>query len=210
MARVMMAATAMLYMGPLLAGLGGYGWTMVPAFAGIFTLWQIILRPHKWPAPYELDHVEAWLAVVAQVALQTLLVTVCFGIGRGIGGAAGTLPMYSPLVPVGVSFLSIAICQILARPARPVRSADQDRIDAATATADRLLQPLQDAAGTMTKAEVARHLTAMATHVDPAHLRDALLARVTRGAGPNVELALAVQLSDAVLGKPHEAKAQAA
>ncbi|MGL4319432.1 MAG: hypothetical protein ACRCS3_01080, partial [Paracoccaceae bacterium] len=90
MARMMMAATAMLYMGPLLAGLGGYGWTMVPAFAGIFILWQMILRPHKWPQPYELDRADAWLAVATQVALQTLLVTICFGIGRGIGGAAGT------------------------------------------------------------------------------------------------------------------------
>jgi hypothetical protein len=148
--------------------------------------------------------------VAAQVALQTLLVVICFGIGRGIGGAAGSLPLYSPLVPVGVSFLSIAICQILSRPARPVRSADQDHLDAATEKADRLLQPLQDAAGTMTEAEVARHLAAMSQHVDPARLRDALLARVTRGAGPNVELALAVQLSDAVLGKPDGTKAQAA
>jgi hypothetical protein len=207
MARLMMCATALLYMGPLLAGLGGYGWTMVPAFAGIFTLWQMILRPEKWPAPYELDRADAWLAVAAQVALQTLLVVICFGIGRGIGGAAGELPMYSPLVPVGVSFLSIAICQIIARPARPMRSADQAHIDAATQKADRLLQPLQDAAGTMTEAEVARHLAAMATHVDPARLRDALLARVTRGAGPNVQLALAVQLSDAVLGKGTAAQA---
>jgi hypothetical protein len=191
MARMMMAATAMLYMGPLLAGLGGYGWTMVPAFAGIFVLWQIILRPQKWPAPSELDQADAWLAVAAQVALQTLLVVICFGIGRGIGGAAGSLPMYSPLVPVGVSFLSIAIGQIMAR---PVRSADQDHIDAAIARADRLLQPLEDAAGAMTEAEVARHLAAMGQHVDAARLRDALLVRVARGAGPNVERALAVQL----------------
>jgi hypothetical protein len=207
MARILMGATALLYMGPLLAGLGGYGWTMVPAFAGIFTLWQIIMRPQKWPAPYDLDRADAWLAIAAQVALQTLLVVICFGIGRGIGGAAGSLPLYSPLVPVGVSFLSIAICQILSRPARPVAQAKRD---AATEKADRLLQPLEDAAGTMTEAEVARHLAAMATHVDPARLREALLARVTRGAGPNVELALAVQLSDSVLGKPNGAKARAA
>jgi hypothetical protein len=210
MARILMGATAMLYMGPLLAGLGGYGWNMVPAFAGIFTLWQIILRPEKWPAPQDLDRADAWLAVAAQVALQTLLVVICFGIGRGIGGAAGSLPLYSPLVPVGLSFLSIAICQILSRPARPVRSADQDHIDAAIAKADRLLQPLEDAAGTMSEAEVARHLNAMAQHVDPARLRDALLARVTKGAGPNVQLALAVQLSDAVLAKAQKDKAQAA
>jgi hypothetical protein len=207
MVRLMMGATAMLYMGPLLAGLGGYGWTMVPIFTGIFTLWQMILRPQKWPASHDLDRPDAWLAVAAQVALQTLLVVVCFGIGRGIGGAAGEVPLYSPLVPVFVSFLSIAVCQILSRPARPVRSADQDHIDAAKEKADRLLQPLQDAAGTMTEAEVARHLAAMAQHVDPARLRDALLARVTRGAGPNVELALAVQLSDAVLGKATAAQA---
>jgi hypothetical protein len=207
MARLMMAATALLYMGPLLAGLGGYGWTMVPAFAGIFTLWQIILRPQKWPAPYELDRADAWLAVAAQVALQTLLVVICFGIGRGIGGAAGSLPMYSPLIPVGVSFLSIAIGQIVSRPARPVRSADQAQIEAATQIADRLLQPLQDAAGAMTEAEVMRHLSAMAQHVDPARLRDALLVRVTRGAGPNVELALAVHLAGRVPGTEIVAKA---
>lgn len=207
MVRMMMGATAMLYMGPLLAGLGGYGWTMVPIFTGIFTLWQMILRPQKWPAPYDMHRADAWLAIAAQVALQALLVVVCFGIGRGIGVAAGEMPLYSPLVPVFVSFLSIPIGQILMRPARPERSADQDHLDAATAKADRLLQPLQDAAGTMTEAEIARHLAAMATHVNASRLREALLARVTRGAGPNVELALAVQLSGGGLGKGTEAQA---
>jgi hypothetical protein len=205
MVRMMMSATALLYMGPLLAGLGGYGWTMVPIFAGIFTLWQMILRPEKWPAPYDMHRADAWLAIAAQVALQTLVVVVCFGIGRGIGGAAGELPMYSPLVPVFVSFLSIAIGQIISRPVQPTRAADQDHIDEATAMADRLLQPLQDAAGTMTEAEVARHLAAMGQHVDPARLRDALLARVAKGAGPNVERALAVQLTNPQLAQAHAA-----
>jgi len=38
--RMLMAATALLYLGPLLAGLAGFGWPMVYAFATIFTLWH--------------------------------------------------------------------------------------------------------------------------------------------------------------------------
>ena len=47
--RLLMGATALLYLGPVLAGLGGFGWSVVPVFTAIFLLWLIVLRPHQWP-----------------------------------------------------------------------------------------------------------------------------------------------------------------
>jgi hypothetical protein len=43
--RLLMGTTALLYLGPLLAGLRGFGWPVVPVFAAIFVLWLIVLRP---------------------------------------------------------------------------------------------------------------------------------------------------------------------
>jgi hypothetical protein len=209
-ARLLKGATALLYFGPLLAGMGGYGWAMVPAFVAIFVLGQIILRPHLWPHSLaDLQKGELWVSLGAQVAVQVLLVVVSFGIGRGIGGAAGTLPVYSPFLPLAISFLSIPLARMLWDPWKgdsfeaieaakyDEASPDADHIAAGTALADRLLQPLQDMAGRTTEAEVLRHLQAMATHVDHARLRDALMIRA---AEPEVSqailMALVVQTTD--------------
>jgi len=110
--RVLQAATAVLYMGPLVAGLSGFGWAMLPPFVAIFVLWLVILRPHQWPQSHaEWLTRDAWLAAGAQVLSQTLLVAVCFGVGRGIGGALGTLPMLHPILPVALSFAALAVAR---------------------------------------------------------------------------------------------------
>lgn len=209
-ARLLKGATALLYFGPLLAGMGGYGWAMVPAFVAIFVLGQIILRPHLWPHSLaDLQKSGLWVSLGGQVAVQVLLVAVSFGIGRGIGGAAGTLPVYSPLLPLAVSFLSIPLARMLWDPWKgdsfdaieaakyPDASPDADHIAEGTALADRLLQPLQDMAGRTTEAEVLRHLQAMAKHVDHARLRDALMARAAKpDASQAILMALVVQTTD--------------
>ncbi len=192
-ARLLKGATALLYFGPLLAGMGGYGWAMVPAFVAIFVLSQIILRPHLWPHSLaDLQKADLWVSLGAQVAVQVLLVAVSFGIGRGIGGAAGTLPVLSPLLPLAVSFLSIPLARMLWDPWKgdsfeaiaaayaPDVDPHADETAAGAALADRLLQPLQDMAGRTTEAEVLRHLKAMAKHASPARLRDALMVRAVK------------------------------
>jgi hypothetical protein len=207
-ARLLKGATALLYFGPLLAGMGGYGWAMVPAFVAIFVLGQIILRPHLWPHSLaDLQKRDLMVSLAAQVAVQVLLVVLSFGIGRGIGGAAGTLPVYSPYLPLALSFLSIPLARMLWNPwkgdsfeaveAAKYPEAEADPVAAGTALADRLLQPLQDMAGRTTEAEALRHLKAMAQHVDHARLRDALMARAARpDASQAILMALVVQTTD--------------
>jgi hypothetical protein len=209
-ARLLKGATALLYFGPLLAGMGGYGWAMVPAFVAIFVLGQIILRPHQWPHSLaDLRKRDLMVSLAAQVAVQVLLVVVSFGIGRGIGGAAGTLPVYSPYLPLALSFLSIPLARLLWNPWKgdsfeaieaakyPNADLQADPVAAGTALADRLLQPLQDMAGRTTEAEALRHLQAMAKHVDHARLRDALMARAAQpDASQAILMALVVQTTD--------------
>lgn len=115
--RIVMAATALLYLGPLLAGLGGYGWSMVPAFTLLFVLWLIVMRPQLWPRELSAwTRPEVIVAALAQVMVQVLLIVICFGIGRGIGGVAGVLPMLSPLFPLAVSLLSIPLTRMVYNP----------------------------------------------------------------------------------------------
>lgn len=113
--RLLRGATALLYIGPLLAGLCGFGWGMVAAFVAIFVVWLMVLRPEQWPAtPSEWLTGPAWLAALAQVLSQILLVGVLFGIGRGLGGLAniGTVTI-NPILPLAVSFVSIPLCRML-------------------------------------------------------------------------------------------------
>lgn len=113
-ARLLQAATALLYFGPLLAGLSGYGWAMLPPFVSIFVFWLLLLRPHQWPQTgREWLAPQAWMSALTQVLTQILLVAVLFGIGRGIGGVAGHLPMVNPFLPLAVSFLAVPVSRLV-------------------------------------------------------------------------------------------------
>lgn len=113
--RLVKGATVLLYIGPLIAGLCGFGWDMVAPFTGIFTVWLMVLRPEQWPsAPAEWLTGRAWLAALSQLLSQVLLVGVLFGIGRGLGGIAdiGTVAV-NPMLPLSLSFVSIPLCRML-------------------------------------------------------------------------------------------------
>lgn len=115
--KLLQGATALLYMGPLLAGLAGFGWAMLPPFVSIFLLWLMIIRPHQWPRTNaDWLRAEAWLSVLTQALTQILLVSVLFGIGRGLGGVMGHLPMFHPLLPMAVSFLAIPVAKLAWNP----------------------------------------------------------------------------------------------
>ena len=77
-ARLLQLVTLMLYAGPLIAGLAGFGWGVVPAFAVILVAWQIVMRPAEWPR----DPV-AWRETTVQVgaALQVAVAVVIVGCG---------------------------------------------------------------------------------------------------------------------------------
>lgn len=112
--RLAMVATALLYLGPLMAGLAGYGWGMVPAFAVIFLLWLIVMRPKLWPRdPAAWQQRDVIVAAAAQFMVQVLIVVLCFGIGRGIGGVAGVVPMWTPMFPLALSLVAIPLTRIV-------------------------------------------------------------------------------------------------
>ena len=114
--RLVKGATALLYVGPLIAGLGGFGWTMTLPFTAIFVVWLMILRPEQWPAsPEEWLTAPAWLAALAQVLSQIVLVAILFGVGRGLGGLADIAGMQPgdqfidfKTVPEFVEFLEVS------------------------------------------------------------------------------------------------------
>lgn len=106
--RLLQAANALLYMGPLLAGLADYGWEAVPVFAAIFVLWQMILRPGEWArAPGQ------GVARLGRVVIQVLLVSGCFAAGRALGGTLAVEPGFHPMLPVAVSFLAIPFSRLV-------------------------------------------------------------------------------------------------
>lgn len=113
--RLVKGATALLYIGPLIAGLCGFGWTMVAPFTAIFVVWLMVLRPEQWPSsPEEWLTGSALLAALAQVLSQIVLVAVLFGIGSGLGGLAGIGAVaVNPILPLSISFFAIPLCRML-------------------------------------------------------------------------------------------------
>lgn len=112
--RLLKAATALLYIGPLFAGISGLGWGMVAPFVAIFIVWLMVLRPEQWPASsQEWMTLPAIGAAVTQLLSQILLVTVLLAVGRGIGGLAGIVSAVHPIFPLAVSLLAIPLCRML-------------------------------------------------------------------------------------------------
>ena len=131
--KLLQVATVALYMGPLLAGMAGFGWAMLPPFVTLFVAWLIVLRPHQWPQTNaEWIQTRSLIVALTQVLTQILLVAVLFGIGRGIGGVAGALPLFTPILPLALSFTALPL-------ARTVWNAEQAM--ASGVTIDEVLYP---------------------------------------------------------------------
>lgn len=90
-------ATALLYIAPMLAGLAGFGWGVLPVFLVIFLAWIFVTQPKQRPAP-------------GRVLVMAALVLVCMALGRGIGGMMGTLPPLPAWMPIliGAAALPLA------------------------------------------------------------------------------------------------------
>ena len=212
--RLLMGATALLYLGPLTAGLGAFGWSVVPIFAAIFLLWSFILRPHQWPRhAADWAKPEALMALMTQTAVQTLLVAILFGIGRGIGGVLAALPAFSLMLPIAISFLSIPLARMIWD---PWKDRDIDRFlddaiarvhtsptadgNANLAMARRLIAPLADLGDDVTDTTVAQHLLAMSSHAPDGDIRQVLLERQHTGQASRAEtVALILHATDGAL-----------
>lgn len=192
-ATLLKGANALLYFGPLLAGIGGFGWAVVPIFAAIFMLWLFILRPRQWPRTLaEWGEPEALIAFLTQSVAQVLLVAISFGIGRGIGGVMGVQPSFPLLLPVLISFLSIPLARMIWDPwkvgaVNPVPQAVKagqpvvvsggapEDLQAQILIAARLVAELGHLPEAADPDLLERHLRAMATQVPQSALRVALM-----------------------------------
>ena len=187
--RLLQGATALLYFGPLLAGLGGFGWRVIPVFVAIFLLWLFILRPQIWPRrPADWARPEAAVTLASQGAVQVLLVAVCFGIGRGIGGVLAALPPFPLMLPVAISFLSIPLARMVWDPwhaETKARNGMPEAGQAGAAAAGRMVAALAALPEDVTPEVLEGHLVAMGLQVGPDDLRRALMGQIQGGtAGP--------------------------
>ena len=189
--RLLMGATALLYIGPLLAGLAGHGWWLVPVFTAIFVLWLFIMRPSHWPRdPHAWEKSDAWVRAAAQTAAQALLVAVCMSIGSGMAGMAALNFSIPAMVPVVISFMAIPVSRLIWDPSDETRfgglvNEALGKIgvptpvseEAEIALADELTAPLRKLPESTKPALVENHLQAMASHVSPRPLLKSLMAQ---------------------------------
>ena len=213
--RLLKGATALLYFGPLLAGIAGFGWRVVPLFVGIFLLWLFILRPQQWPRRLaDWSRPEALIALLTQSVVQVLLVAVSLGIGRGIGGVLGVMPGIPLMLPVAVSFMSIPLARMLWDPWRADAGevvldealarleGEQDPAPAEdlkrrTESAARMVAALDRLPAEATTELLADHLHAMATQTSHEALRVALMDPIYDGSATAVvRRAAAVHATD--------------
>jgi hypothetical protein len=197
--RLLKGSTALLYVGPLLAGLGGFGWAVVYAFTALFMLWLFILRPQQWPRKLaDWLRPEALISLLTKLATQILFVAICFGIGRGLGGVLGNLPQFPLMLPLGISFLSIPLARMIWDPwqaDRPHRNLDQALAALEPAknadetlplrervvVAERLVHELAKLPADSDEAQMRRHLLAISTQTGHDALRVALMDAVYDG-----------------------------
>ena len=191
--RLLAGATALLYFGPLLAGLAGAGWGIVPLFGAIFLLWLLIIRPHLWPDTWaDWARSEALITLVTQIITQLLLVTILLGIGRGIGGALGLKPPFPALLPVAISFLAVPLARLVWSPIA-VEGAIGPGPNAAETPRDltlgapinrqtdpdlvrEILAPMLALPEESSDATLDQHLKAISAHLDPEMIRAGLKA----------------------------------
>lgn len=209
--RLLMGATALLYIGPLLAGLSGHGWWLVPIFTGIFVLWLFIMRPADWPRdPHAWERSDLWVSAAAQAAAQALLVAVCMAIGAGMGGIAGVQLIVPAIVPVVISFMAIPVSRLIWDPSDETRfgglvNEALGKIglptmltdEAELALADELTAPLSKLPESTKPALVENHLQAMAGHVGARTLLKSLMAQAkAEGASMPTRIAFVLRATD--------------
>jgi hypothetical protein len=179
--RILMGLTALLYLGPLLAGLAGQSWIMVMAFVAVFLLWLAVLRPGHWPRGRdEWKQPDRQISVVTQSLVQVLLVIVLFVIGRGLGGILGVLPLFHPLMPLAVSFVALPFSRLATGIPVPSMTPD-DAANPRLQAAVRVTETLNGLPHGVDHAVIDAHMRAISGQIGAEDLRRALLARVAGG-----------------------------
>ena len=186
-----MGLTALLYLGPLLAGLAAQGWNMVPLFAAIFVLWLAVVQPGNWPRGRdEWLQPDKQMSVASQSAVQILLVIALFVIGRGMGGLMGVLPLFHWFFPLALSFVAVPFSRLagaIAVPELTGLAAASPRLQAAV----RVTSTLNALPHDVDHATIDAHMRAIVGEIGQVDLREALLARASSGeASPTTMRAL--------------------
>jgi hypothetical protein len=204
--RLLKLATALLYFGPLLAGLMGQGWGMVLAFTTVFLIWSLIIRPHLWPRSVsDLGRSDSFVSLATLVTTQLLLVIACFAVGRGIGGVLAVKPTLPPYLPLALSFLSVPLSRLIWNPRVMAENVGFDPIlhdPAATsedpaALAGEMLAQVMALPDDVAEDVVQGHLTAISAHLDPVVIRRTLGDAVARGVASRASIkALIVHATD--------------
>jgi hypothetical protein len=185
---------------------------MVPVFAAIFMLWLVIIRPQDFPrSRQDWLHNPRLVAFAARAAVQILLVSACFGIGRGIGGVLNSLPAFPLMLPIAISFLAIPLARLIWDPWK-AHAMDQlldnalAQIETGSVTngersyAEAVLMPLNGLPDDVSLAELGNHLSAIRALVDDTVAYDVLLERVLNNeASAAGRRALMVMASDTVV-----------
>ncbi len=108
-------ATALLYLGPLFAGLAGFGWALVPGFLAIFGMYLFVVRRSLFPrSAAGWTNPGLMVPLLGQMGVQALLIVLSMAIGRGLGGVVGALPPFPPVWTLALSFLSVPLVRWLA------------------------------------------------------------------------------------------------
>ncbi len=192
--RLLQATTALLYLGPLLAGLMGQGWPAIALFSAIFVVWSVILRPHLWPATVsDLTRTDAIVPLAALIVTQVLLVVLCFAFGRGMGGVMGLRLALPASLPAVISFLSVPLSRLVWNPQtdqtlmgfdpllhkpghpEPRLSDPQHTPDVSERQlSERLLAEVMALPDDIGEADLQAHITAISTHIDAMQIRHTL------------------------------------
>ena len=186
--RLLRLFTGVLYFGPLLAGLTGQGWAMVPAFVGIFLLWSVILYPQMWPhSAADLALHEAAVALATLIATQALVVVGLFAVGRGIGGVMALQPALPDVLPVALSLVAVPVARLVWNPRVAAAQAGFDPVLQVAAPTHRkgdaaeMVAHLMALGDEVTEDVVQQHLSAISDHIDPVLIRQVLGDAVAGG-----------------------------
>jgi hypothetical protein len=113
--RLYLAATALLYLGPVLAGWGGAPLAAWPVFAGIFLIWAFVMRPDDWPR--SADAASAGRAAMSILVL-TALALACLALGWLLAA------LVAPPIPLGawpgvlLALLAVPLSRLVWNPAK--------------------------------------------------------------------------------------------
>ena len=203
----------------------GQGWVMVLAFAAVFLVWSMIIRPQLWPRSLsDLGRSEAFVALAALVTTQLLLVILLFAVARGIGGVLDLKPALPAYLPLALSFLAVPVSRLIWNPGVMARNVGFDPLlhDVAVATDDpaalagEMLAQVMALPDDVAEDEVQNHLTAISAHLDPVLIRrtlgDAISAGMASRAGLKALIVHATDpaISDLMSGSRYPAQAFAA